>query len=165
MSLSERPSRQATCRRAAWSAPSTRLPGEARVLDAAERSLTGRRAGFSRRCLPFLGPAFIAAVAYVDPGNFATNIAAGAKFGYTLLWVVLAANLMAMLVQSLSAKLGIATGQNLRRGLPRPLPAAGARSASGSRPRRSRWRPTSPSSLGAALGLDLFSACRSSWPG
>ena len=67
---------------------------------------------------PFLGPAFIAAVAYVDPGNFATNIAAGAKFGYALLWVVLAANLMAMIVQSLSAKLGIATGKNLRRGLP-----------------------------------------------
>jgi manganese transport protein len=62
---------------------------------------------------PFLGPAFIAAVAYVDPGNFATNIAAGAKFGYALLWVVLAANLMAMIVQSLSAKLGIATGKNL----------------------------------------------------
>ena len=57
--------------------------------------------------------AFIAAVAYVDPGNFATNIAAGAKFGYALLWVVLAANLMAMIVQSLSAKLGIATGKNL----------------------------------------------------
>jgi manganese transport protein len=62
---------------------------------------------------PFLGPAFIAAVAYVDPGNFATNMAAGAKFGYLLLWVVLMANLMAMLVQSMSAKLGIATGRNL----------------------------------------------------
>jgi hypothetical protein len=57
---------------------------------------------------PFLGPAFIAAVAYVDPGNFATNIAGGAKFGYLLLWVVLMANLMAMFVQSMSAKLGIA---------------------------------------------------------
>ena len=88
------------------------LPGEARVLEAAERSLTGRRRGVAA-LTPFLGPAFIAAVAYVDPGNFATNIAAGAKFGYALLWVVLAANLMAMIVQSLSAKLGIATGQNL----------------------------------------------------
>ncbi len=63
--------------------------------------------------LPFLGPAFIAAVAYIDPGNFATNMAGGSQFGYSLLWVVLAANLMAMLVQSLSAKLGIATGRSL----------------------------------------------------
>jgi manganese transport protein len=88
------------------------LPGEARVLEAAERSLTGKRRGLAA-LLPFLGPAFIAAVAYVDPGNFATNVAAGSKFGYALLWVVLAANLMAMIVQSLSAKLGIATGRNL----------------------------------------------------
>ena len=63
--------------------------------------------------MPFLGPAFIACVAYVDPGNFATNVAAGAEFGYTLGWVVLTANLMAMLIQSLSAKLGIATGKSL----------------------------------------------------
>ncbi len=88
------------------------LPGEARVADAAERSLTGERRGI-RAVWPFLGPAFIAAVAYVDPGNFATNIAAGAKYGYMLLWVILAANLMAMLIQSFSAKLGIATGMNL----------------------------------------------------
>jgi manganese transport protein len=88
------------------------LPGEARVLDAAERALSGERRGV-RAVLPFLGPAFIAAVAYVDPGNFATNMAGGSQFGYTLLWVVLAANLMAMLVQSLSAKLGIATGRSL----------------------------------------------------
>lgn len=65
------------------------------------------------RLLPFLGPAFIASVAYVDPGNFATNIAGGAQFGYTLLWVIVASNLMAMLIQALSAKLGIATGKNL----------------------------------------------------
>lgn len=65
------------------------------------------------RLLPFLGPAFIAAVAYIDPGNFATNIAGGSKFGYTLIWVIVASNLMAMLVQTLSAKLGIATGRNL----------------------------------------------------
>jgi manganese transport protein len=88
------------------------LPGEARVLVAAHESLAGRRRGI-RGLWPFLGPAFIAAVAYVDPGNFATNMAAGAKFGYLLLWVVLAANLMAMLVQSMSAKLGIATRKNL----------------------------------------------------
>lgn len=65
------------------------------------------------RLLPFLGPAFIASVAYVDPGNFATNIQGGAQFGYTLLWVILASNLMAMVLQTLSAKLGIATGKNL----------------------------------------------------
>lgn len=69
------------------------FPGEARVLVAAHESLAGRRRGF-RGVWPFLGPAFIAAVAYIDPGNFATNMAAGAKFGYLLLWVVAAANLM-----------------------------------------------------------------------
>jgi len=88
------------------------LPGEAAVAAAARRSLEGRSRGFGR-IWPFLGPAFIAAVAYIDPGNFATNIAGGAKFGYLLLWVVLAANLVAMLVQTQSAKLGIATGRNL----------------------------------------------------
>ena len=69
--------------------------------------------GRLRTTIPFLGPAFVAAIAYVDPGNFATNISGGAAFGYTLLWVILAANLMAMLIQNLSAKIGIATGRNL----------------------------------------------------
>jgi len=72
----------------------------------------GRGRGVAR-LLPFLGPAFVASVAYMDPGNFATNIQGGAQFGYQLLWVILASNLMAMLIQSLSAKLGIATGHNL----------------------------------------------------
>jgi manganese transport protein len=88
------------------------LPGEAAVARAARSSLEGRSRGLPR-IWPFLGPAFIAAVAYIDPGNFATNIAGGAKFGYLLLWVVLAANLIAMVVQTQSAKLGIATGKNL----------------------------------------------------
>jgi len=66
-----------------------------------------------RATLIMLGPAFVAAIAYVDPGNFATNVQGGAKFGYLLLWVVLAANLMAMLIQYLSAKLGIITDRNL----------------------------------------------------
>ena len=91
---------------------------------AARAAIEGRRRGL-RALLPFLGPAFIACVAYIDPGNFATNIGAGAHFGYNLLWVILLANLMAMLLQSLSAKLGIATGCNLpelcRRHFPRPL--------------------------------------------
>jgi len=77
------------------------------------------------RLLPFMGPAFIASVAYMDPGNFATNIQGGAQFGYTLLWVVVVTNLMAMLIQTLSAKLGIATGRNLaqlcRENFPRPV--------------------------------------------
>jgi manganese transport protein len=72
-----------------------------------------RSRGRLRGVLPFLGPAFVAAIAYVDPGNFATNIAGGAQFGYLLLWVILSANLMAMLIQFLSAKVGIATGRSL----------------------------------------------------
>jgi manganese transport protein len=72
-----------------------------------------RLPGASRRLLPMLGPAFVASVAYVDPGNFATNTAAGAKFGDMLVWVVVGANLMAMLVQYLSARLGLATGRGL----------------------------------------------------
>jgi manganese transport protein len=88
------------------------LPGEAAVARAARASLDGRVRG-PARVWPFLGPAFIAAVAYIDPGNFATNIAGGAKFGYLLLWVIVSANLIAMLVQTQSAKLGIATGKNL----------------------------------------------------
>ena len=81
----------------------------------AARAVLHRQAGMPwyRRLLPFMGPAFVAAVAYIDPGNFATNIQGGAQFGYTLLWVILASNLTAMLVQVLSAKLGIASGKNL----------------------------------------------------
>jgi manganese transport protein len=107
------------------------------------------------RILPFLGPAFIAAIAYIDPGNFATNIAGGSKFGYTLLWVIVASNLMAMLIQTLSAKLGIATGRNLaevcRDNLPRRVAIA-------------LWVQTEAIAiatdlaefLGAALGLHLL---------
>jgi manganese transport protein len=86
--------------------------GDARIIAAAELALSGQQRGV-RAVAPFLGPAFIAAVAYVDPGNFATNMAGGSQFGYSLLWVVLAANLMAMLVQAMSAKLGIAAGRSL----------------------------------------------------
>src|SRR2546430_5905737 len=88
----------------------TRVEEAPRLPGAGERVLRGD----SRwRLLPFLGPAFIACVAYMDPGNFATNIAGGSKFGYTLVWAIVASNLMAMLIQTLSAKLGIATGRNL----------------------------------------------------
>src|SRR3982751_3427831 len=88
----------------------TRVTAARRATSAGEQVLRGH----SRfRLLPFLGPAFIACIAYIDPGNFATNIAGGSKFGFTLLWVIVASNLMAMLIQMLSAKLGIATGRNL----------------------------------------------------
>lgn len=75
-------------------------------------ALSGKRRGL-RAVLPFLGPALVAAVAYVDPGNYATNIEAGSLYGFRLLWVVLLANLMAMVIQNLSAKLGLASGHNL----------------------------------------------------
>src|ERR1700675_2618224 len=88
----------------------TRPETAARAGGAGGRNLQGRTRFWP---VPFLGPAFIACVAYIDPGNFATNIAAGSKFGYTLLWVIVVSNLMAMLIQTLSAKLGIATGRNL----------------------------------------------------
>ncbi|MDU6672625.1 MAG: Nramp family divalent metal transporter, partial [Bradyrhizobium sp.] len=83
-----------------------------RTVSAARQVLEGRHSGL-RAYLAFAGPAVIASIAYMDPGNFATNIQAGAKYGYALLWVVLAANLIAMLFQALSAKLGIVTGRNL----------------------------------------------------
>jgi manganese transport protein len=79
---------------------------------AARQVMAGQRGGL-RAYLIFAGPAVIASIAYMDPGNFATNIQAGAKYGYGLLWVVLLANLIAMLFQALSAKLGIVTGRNL----------------------------------------------------
>ncbi len=88
--------------------------GDQKTLSDADAVLSGTsKKGWLGRLLPFLGPAFIASIAYVDPGNFATNISGGAQFGYTLLWVIVASNLMAMLIQLLSAKLGIATGMNL----------------------------------------------------
>lgn len=96
-----------------------------RTMAQAQKELTSSGRWTLRRLLPFLGPAFIAAVAYVDPGNFATNIQAGSAYGYTLLWVIVAANLIAILLQTLSAKVGIATGKNLPQlchdYFPRPL--------------------------------------------
>src|SRR6266851_2985032 len=94
----------------------TALLGQATLTDrailAGSEALAGRRRGL-RSLLPFAGPAVIASVAYMDPGNFATNIQAGAKYNYNLLWVVVVANIIAMIFQALSAKLGIVTGRNL----------------------------------------------------
>jgi manganese transport protein len=89
-------------------------PGDRGTVEQALRVLMGKEAprGLAR-VWPFLGPAFVASVAYMDPGNFATNIQGGARFGYLLLWVIFLSNGMAMFLQALSAKLGIATGRNL----------------------------------------------------
>jgi manganese transport protein len=96
------------------------------TVQGAQDVLSGRsRKSFLLRLLPFLGPAFIASVAYMDPGNYAANLQGGAQFGYTLLWVVVASDLVAIVIQTLSAKLGIATGRNLaevcRDNYPRPV--------------------------------------------
>ena len=96
----------------------------ARTQSAALAALEGRRSGL-RAALPFAGPAFVASIAYVDPGNFATNIEAGARYNYGLLWVVLLANIIAMLFQAQSAKLGVVTGESLaslcRQRFPKPV--------------------------------------------
>jgi manganese transport protein len=125
-----------------------------RTVAAGREVLAGRRRGM-RAFLPFAGPAVIASIAYMDPGNFATNIQGGARFGYLLLWVVVLANLVAMLFQALSAKLGIVTGQSLaqlcRTHFPRPLIFA-------------MWIASEVAamatdlaeSLGAAIGLSLL---------
>jgi manganese transport protein len=133
--------------------PEDVLPGEAATLRAAQASLTGETRGL-RALWPFLGPAFIAAVAYVDPGNFATGAAAGSKFGYLLVWVVVSANLMAMLVQTLSAKLGVASGMNLAEACRELMPRA----------RYGLWIQAEAVAMatdiaeivGAALGLNLL---------
>ncbi len=99
---------------------------DSKTITSAQQILAGAsKKGGLARLLPFMGPAFVASIAYMDPGNFATNIQGGAQFGYLLIWVILASNLMAMLIQLLSAKLGIATGMNLaevcREQFPRPV--------------------------------------------
>ena len=95
-------------------AQSAELPLAAGAAVTDENALHLLRArGRVRGSVALLGPAFVAAVAYIDPGNFATNFSAGAAYGYALAWVIVAANLMAMLVQYLSAKVGVATGRDL----------------------------------------------------
>src|SRR5690242_18254865 len=125
-----------------------------RTVAAGRETISGQRRGL-RAFLPFAGPAVIASIAYMDPGNFATNIQGGAQFGYLLLWVVVLANVVAMLFQALSAKLGIVTGQSLaqlcRTHFPRPLVYA-------------MWIASEVAamatdlaeSLGAAIGLSLL---------
>lgn len=97
-----------------WFAQVSSSTTSTRTSSAASEILEGKsRKGFFRRLLPFLGPAFIASIAYIDPGNFATNIQSGAQYSYLLLWVILGSNVMAAFIQALAAKLGIATRKNL----------------------------------------------------
>jgi manganese transport protein len=125
-----------------------------RAVTAGREAISGQRRGL-RAFLPFAGPAVIASIAYMDPGNFATNIQGGAQFGYLLLWVVVLANVVAMLFQAMSAKLGIVTGQSLaqlcRTHLPLPLVYAmwiGSEIAA--------MATDLAESLGAAIGLSLL---------
>ena len=125
-----------------------------RAVTAGREAISGQRRGL-RAFLPFAGPAVIASIAYMDPGNFATNIQGGAQFGYLLLWVVVLANVVAMLFQAMSAKLGIVTGQSLaqlcRTHFPRPLVYAmwiGSEIAA--------MATDLAESLGAAIGLSLL---------
>jgi len=125
-----------------------------RTIVAGRESLAGQRRGL-RAMFPFAGPAVVASVAYMDPGNFATNIESGAKYGYLLLWVVVLANLVAMLFQSLSARLGIVTGKSLaeqcRDNFPRPVVWAmwGASEVAAMATDLAEF-------LGAAIGLSLL---------
>ena len=111
---SRTPATASTARRALFQTPRFASPPRRRAPDLAliaPSTPPGRRT--PRRVWPLLGPAFVTAVAYVDPGNFATNITAGSTYGYLLVWVVVVSNLMAMLIQYLSAKAGMATGMSL----------------------------------------------------
>ena len=123
--------------------------------------LEGRRRGL-RAVLPLAGPAVVASVAYMDPGNFATNIQAGAKFGYGLLWVVVLANAIAMLFQAMSAKIGIVTGRNLAEFCRDHFPAVG-RDCDVAKPARwPRWRPIWRNSSAVRSGYRCSCTCRCS---
>jgi hypothetical protein len=140
--------------------PVARQPSlSARTVAAARSALAGRASGW-RHLAAFAGPAVVASIAYMDPGNFATNVQAGSRCGYDLLWVVVLANLVAMLFQALSAKLGIVTGRNLAELCPRPAAAAHRvddvdrqrNCGDGDRPRRiSRWRDRSLPAVASAV--------------
>jgi manganese transport protein len=149
---------------AAGAAPSLSAPAVAVPVPGSSAFELLLAKGRLRATVAMLGPAFVAAVAYVDPGNFATNIAGGAKFGYLLLWVVLAANLMAMLIQYLSAKVGIATDRTF----PELFRERYPRSAS-----RVMWLQAEVMAMstdvaefvGAALGLNLLFGVPLLWAG
>ena len=121
---------------------------------AAELALLRSR-GRLRGVVALLGPAFVAAIAYVDPGNFATNFSAGAAFGYSLAWVIVAANLMAMLVQYLSAKVGVATGKDLPELCREQLPRAVSR-ALWAQAELVAMATDVAEFVGAAIGLNLL---------
>ena len=135
--------------------PADRALGVAATLSRRVRRSCARR-GRLRGRPALLGPAFVAAVAYIDPGNFATNFAAGAQYGYALVWVIVVANLMAMLVQYLSAKVGVATGADLPELCRDALPRAGVARACGCRPRSVAMATDLAEFVGAAIGLNLL---------
>ena len=98
-------------------APNKTVPeGMVRRLDYSKEGVEVHRRGWFRRLLAFIGPAYLVSIGYMDPGNWATDIEAGAKFGYALIWVLLMSNLMAVLLQALSARLGVVTGLDLAQG-------------------------------------------------
>ena len=141
--------------------PGRTAPGAmSRRTEGAIRDVLDGRPGGRGRFLLFAGPAVTASIAYMDPGNFATNIQAGARYGYGLLWVVLLANLTAMLFQALSAKLGIVTGKNLAEHCRDATLAPGAPRPVGRSARSPPWPPTSPSSWAAPSGCRCSPACR-----
>jgi hypothetical protein len=127
-------------------------PLSARTVAATRSALTGSKLAW-RHSAALTGPAVVASVAYMDPGNFATNIQAGSRYGYDLLWVVVLANLLAMLFQALSAKLGLVTGRNLAE-LCRDRLRRRWCGRCGSSARLRRWQPISPNSSA------VRSACR-----
>ena len=112
-----------------------------------------------RRLFAFLGPAYLVSVGYMDPGNWATDLEGGARFGYALLWVLLMSNLMAVLLQTLAARLGVVTGHDLAQAC-RPSIRAGSTPCSGSWPRSPSPRPTWPKSWARSSRSSCCSACR-----
>src|SRR5882672_8874891 len=131
-----------------------------RAILAGSEALAGRRRGL-RSLLPFAGPAVMASVAYMDPGNFATNIQAGAKYNYNLLWVVVVANVIAMIFQALSAKLAASPVATLPNCAVSSLRDQWSGQC-GLSARSARWQPTSPSSSAAPSAFLCCWACRCS---
>ena len=118
--------------------------GEASLSDV-HRSIAVRTGGPTwRKAAAFVGPGYLVAVGYMDPGNWATSLAGGSKFGYTLLVVALVSNIMAIVLQSLCARLAIASGRDLAQACRDAFPEAGSPCACGSSPKSPSSRPTSP---------------------
>ena len=142
-----------------WNVATASGRSSPRVVAAALDVLAGNRQGW-RALLPFTGPAFVASVAYMDPGNFATNIQGGAGFGYRLLWVVVLANLMAMLFQGLLGEARHRYRKESRRAIARKPRPSRSRWGCGSSASSARWRPTWPSFSARSSGSTCSSTFR-----